>query len=302
MTDPDHNEESAKTGFTSLGPDYVPPSLNEVQALLPQLEILAFIGHGGMGTFYQARQSNLDRLTAVKILPVDPGHDASLIEGFKREAKAMAGLTHPNIVGIYDFGETCSNLYLIMEFVAGDILERLIDSRGFDLQQIAAIVTQVCSALNFAHERGVIHRDIRPGNTMLDDEGQVKVGDFGLARLVGEELFRRNLTEANQAMGTMDYVAPEQLESGTPVDHRADIYSVGMMLYKLVTHTLPHGTFVLPSSVVPDLNPGIDEIVTRCLQRNPDNRYQNITEVWVEVDRLRTPPPPGPRGLIFPGQ
>jgi serine/threonine protein kinase len=291
---------SNKIGFSSLGADYQPPTIEEIQALFPNLEILAFIGHGGMGTYYQARQTKLDRLVAVKILLVDPGSDASLIEGFKREARAMGGLVHPNIIRIYDFGETDSTLFLVMEYVAGDILERLVDSRGFDLQEITAMGTQVCSALAYAHELGVIHRDIRLGNTMLDANGQIKVGDFGLARLVGEELFRRNLTEANQAMGTMDYLAPEQLDPGLSVDCRADVYSVGVMLYKLVTRTLSRGTFVLPSTLVPGLDPRVDEIVIRCMQRNPDNRYQKITDLWAALEGLRTPLSPSPRALIIP--
>lgn len=291
---------SNKIGFSCLGADYQPPSIEEIQALFPNLEVLSFIGHGGMGTYYQARQTKLDRLVAVKILLVDPGSDASLIEGFKREARVMGGLVHPNIIRIYDFGETDSTLYLVMEYVPGDILERLVDSRGFDLQEVVAIGTQVCRALAYAHELGVIHRDIRLGNTMLDANGQIKVGDFGLARLVGEELFRRNLTEANQAMGTVDYLAPEQLDPGLSVDCRADIYSVGVMLYKLFTGTLSRGAFVLPSTLVPGLDPRVDEIVIRCMQRNPDNRYQKITDLWAALDCLRAPVSPSPRALIIP--
>jgi len=247
-----------------------------------------------MGTYYRARQPKLDRFAAVKILPVNPGTDAELIASFKKEAKAMARLNHPNIIGIYEFMETESTLYLVMEYVEGDIFERLINTRSFDLNEICAIITQVCSALHHAHENGVIHRDLRPGNTMLDQSGLVKVGDFGLARLMGEELFRRKMTETNLAMGTMDYVAPEQLEAGHPVDHRADIYSVGMMIYKLLTRILPRGSFVAPSKLVSNLDPRIDDLVIRCLQRDPANRYQHIAELWTEVDRLSEPPPPPP--------
>jgi serine/threonine-protein kinase len=123
---------------------------------------------------------------------------------------------------------------------------------------------------------------------MLDRNGNVKIGDFGLARLIGEELFRNNLTESNRAMGTMDYVAPEQLEPGKPVDCRADIYSVGMMLYKLLTHTLPYGVFVSPSHLVAGLDSRVDEIVIRCLQRNPDNRYQDIRELRADIGKLNS--------------
>lgn len=278
-----------------------PPSIEELQALIPQLEILSFIGHGGMGTFYKASQSRMDRLTAVKIFQVDPVTDQTIIAKFKNEARAMAGLNHHHIVKIFDFGQSGSVLYLIMEYVEGDILERLISSRGFNLAEIVTIVSQVCDALEHAHKQGVIHRDIRPGNTMLDVNGKVKVGDFGLARLIGEELFRNNLTDSNQAMGTMDYVAPEQLDSSKTVDYRADIYSVGMMLYKLLTHTLPYGTFTLPSQLVAGLDPRVDAIVVRCLQRNPDNRYQKIAELRTDLNQLlNMPVQTGPRKLHIP--
>ncbi len=269
---------------------FIPPSVTDLQERIPHLQILSFIGHGGMGTYYKAHHPRLDRLAAVKILPVDPRQDAGLIAGFKKEAKAMARLNHHNIIGVYDFIETETALYLVMEYVEGDIFERLINLRSFDHSEILAIITQVCSALSHAHENGVIHRDLRPGNTLLDQSGVVKIGDFGLARLMGEELFRRKMTEANREMGTMDYVAPEQWEEGQEVDHRADIYSVGMMIYKLLTRVLPRGVFVAPSQLVPNLDPRIDDLVIRCLQTNPANRYQSVSELWTEVTRLLEPP------------
>jgi eukaryotic-like serine/threonine-protein kinase len=278
-----------------------PPSIEELQALIPQVDILSFIGHGGMGTYYQARQSRMDRLAAVKIFRADPVTDKPIIDKFKLEARAMAGLNHHNIIKIYDFGESGSFLFIIMEYVQGDILERLIYSRGFNLEEIVGIITQVCDALAYAHQQGVIHRDIRPGNTMLDVNGNVKVGDFGLARLIGEELFRNNLTETNQAMGTMDYVAPEQFNPEKTIDFRADIYSVGMMLYKLLTRTLPYGTFTSPSDLVTSLDPRVDDIVIRCLQRNPDNRYQNIQNLRADlVDLLKPQVKSGIRKLHIP--
>lgn len=302
-----HNPKG-KTGFTSLGADYQPPTIEELQILIPHLQILSFIGHGGMGTYYKASQTKLDRLVAIKVLLVDPGSDASLIEGFNREARRMARLIHPNIVRIYDSGETNSTLYLVMEYVEGDILERLIDSREFSFIEVVTIGIQICKALACAHANGVIHRDIRPGNTILDINGNVKVSDFGLARLLGEELFKRNLTMENQAMGTMDYVAPEQLESGSSIDARADIFSVGLMLYKLFTRTLPRGTFVRPSDLVPNLDPRVDEIIIGCMQRNPDNRYQTISDLSIALDGLLTPVAsanplsPAVRRLIIPGK
>jgi eukaryotic-like serine/threonine-protein kinase len=297
VTSPQDSPPASGVPYFDTG--FIPPTVEELQEKFPHLEILSLVGHGGMGTYYRARHPKLDRFAALKLLPVDPASDAGLIERFKKEAKAMARLNHTNIIRVYEFIETETALYLLMEFVEGDILERLINARYFDQSEILAIITQVCAALNHAHENGVIHRDLRPGNTMLDQSGLVKVGDFGLARLMGEELFRRKMTEANLAMGTMDYVAPEQLVAEHPVDHRADIYSVGMMIYKLLTRTLPRGSFVAPSTLVPSLDPRIDDLVIRCLQRNPDNRFQQVTELWVEANSLLEPPSPAKKGPSF---
>ncbi len=288
MTNP--QDSPSPSEVTNFGSNFIPPSVEQLQKLFTDLEILSFIRHGGMGTYYLARQPKLDRLVALKILPANPDIDAALIADFKKEVKSMARLSHSNIIAIHEFLESDSTLYLVMEFVRGDIFERIINTRNFELTEILAIVAQICVALDYAHRNGVIHRDLRPGNTFLDQDGQVKIGDFGLARLMGEELFRRQMTATNLEMGTMDYVAPEQLEPGHPVDHRADIYSLGMMIYKLLTRTLPRGTFVEPSQLVPNLDPRINNLVIRCLQRSPHNRYQNITEVWTEVDQiLKTP-------------
>lgn len=292
MTNPQDSPPLSAVQY--FGSEFVPPKVEELQEQFPHLEILSFIGHGGMGTYYRARHPKLDRFAALKLLPVNPATDAGLIADFKKEAKAMARLNHTNIIAIYEFMETETTLCLLMEYVEGDIFERLINTRYFDLSEILAIITQVCAALEHAHNNGVIHRDLRPGNTMLDQKGLVKVGDFGLARLMGEELFRRKMTETNLAMGTMDYVAPEQLEAGHPVDHRADIYSIGMMIYKLLTRVLPRGSFVVPSKLVPSLDPRIDDLVIRCLQRNPDNRFQRVTDLWTEVNDLLEGSSPAP--------
>ncbi len=291
MTDSDSGESIRPTedrpSFSSLGANYKPPSLEEVQALVPRDEVISFIGHGGMGTYYKAHQPRLDRMAAIKVLIVDAVLDASLIEDFKDEARAMANLTHSNIIKIYDFGETDSKLFMVMEHVEGQTLENLIQHRGFGIKDIADMLLQVCEALHSAHKEGMLHRDLRLGNTMLDSHGCIKVGDFGMARLIGEELFRRNLLEENQAMGTMEYLAPEQCVEGAPVDIRADIFSVGVMLYKLATRTLPKERFVPPSHFAPDINPLVDEIVINCMNRRPENRYQSIKELKAKLKRLK---------------
>ena len=291
MTDSGSGEPTRPSGerpsFSSLGANYQPPTLEEVQALVPRDEVLSFIGHGGMGTYYKANQPRLERMAAIKVLVVDAMLDATLIEDFKQEARAMAGLTHQNIIKIYDFGQTDSKLFMIMEHVEGQTLEYLIQQQGFGIKDTADMLLQVCDALHSAHKEGVLHRDLRLGNTMLDSDGCIKVGDFGMARLIGEELFRRNLLEENQAMGTMEYLAPEQCVEDATVDIRADIFSVGVMLYKLATRTLPKERFVPPSHFVPDINPLVDEIVITCMNRRPENRYQSIKDLKAKLKRLK---------------
>lgn len=286
MMEMDSNSSDERSGFHSLGANYRPPSIEEVQALVPRDKVLGFIGHGGMGTFYRARQTRLDRLVAIKVLLVDPQSDAHLIEGFKREARAMAKLNHKHIIKIFDFGEANSKLFLIMEHVAGQTLELLNETRRFSLQESVSMLMQVCDALEYAHGQGVLHRNLRLANTMLDENGMVKVGDFGLARLIGEELFRRNLAGDNLAMGSLESVAPEQHDEDVEVDHRADIFSLGVMLYKLTAGELPEDEFVPPSKIKPSLDPLVDGIVTRCMQRDPDRRYQSISDVRAALDML----------------
>ncbi|MEM7146996.1 MAG: protein kinase, partial [Verrucomicrobiota bacterium] len=275
---------------------FVPPSAEKLHELLPKFDVLQFIGQGPMGIVYKARQPQLDRLVALKLYPVPPTAGDEFIERFEREAKTMARLAHPRIVTVHDFGRFtlpdsgAQVLYLVTEFVQGDTLERTADKRSFDQKEVLAIVTQVCDALKYAHEHGVIHRDIRPNNTMFDSEGMVKVSEFGHAKLMGADQFQSNLTMANQSLKTMDYIAPEQLEGGREVDGRADVYSVGVMLYKLLCGKLPRGTFVMPSEKNPELDTRLDDVIVKAMQSDPDDRYPDITSVWQAIDAVRTAP------------
>ena len=177
---PDSQAESGRTPF-------VAPSLEEVARLFPQLEILGFIGQGGMGAVYKARQKALDRVVALKILPPGIGKDAAFAERFTREAKALAKLNHPGIVTLYEFGQADGLFFFLMEFVDGVSLRHLLEVERISAREALAIVPQICDALQYAHDQGIVHRDIKPENILLDRQGRVKVADFGLAKLVGTD-------------------------------------------------------------------------------------------------------------------
>src|SRR5208282_5132716 len=168
-------------------PPFQPPPVAELAPLFPQLDILELIGKGVMGAVYKARQKQLDRIVALKILPPDIGKDAAFADRFTREARALAKLNHPGIVTLYEFGETSGQFYFLMEFVDGVNLRQLLAGGRISAREALAIVPQICDALQFAHDQGIVHRDIKPENILLDRRGRVKVADFGLAKLVGTD-------------------------------------------------------------------------------------------------------------------
>jgi serine/threonine protein kinase len=242
------DQEPSATGTYS--PGFIPPSLEELAQQFPQLEILELLGQGGMGIVYKARQPRLDRLVALKILPAEAGRDLAFAERFVREARALAKLSHPSIVTVYDFGESGGRFYLLMEFVDGVNLRHLLQEQRLTPEQALTIVPQLCEALQYAHEQGVVHRDIKPENILLDKRGHVKIADFGLAKLLGPKVADSALTGSQQIMGTPHYMAPEQWERPQSVDHRADIYSLGVVFYEMLTGELPLGRFAPPSQKV----------------------------------------------------
>jgi len=206
---------------------------------------------------------------------------------FSREAKAMAKLSHPHIVMVHDFGRTESGLfYFIMEYVDGLNLRQLIADHRIEPKEALAIIPQICEALQFAHDEGVVHRDIKPENILIDKKGRVKIADFGLAKLVSTAPDDLSLTREGGTMGTPMYMAPEQLEGAKHVDHRADIYSLGVVFYELLTGELPLGRFAAPSEKV-QIDVRLDEIVLRTLEKEPDRRYQHVSEIKTQVDEIR---------------
>lgn len=259
------------------------PTVADLNSRLPQFRFFELVGSGGMGAVYKALQINLDRPVAIKIMSPQVANDPSFAERFTREAKTLARLSHHNIVNVYDFGQ-CDGLYfLVMEYVDGVNLRQAIREQQITPAQALAVVPQVCEALQFAHDEGIIHRDIKPENILLDRRGRVKIADFGLAKLVAQESQPWTLTGSRQVLGTVNYMAPEQIERPTDVDHRADIYSLGVVLYELLTGELPLGRFQLPG----EKNAGwaaLDEVVVRTLEKQPDRRFQRASEFKTAVE------------------
>ena len=271
------------------GARFVPPPVEEIARLFPQLEILGLLGKGGMGAVYKARQRQLDRLVALKILPREAGRDPSFAERFAREAKALARLNHPNIVSVYDSGQQDGLYFFLMEFVDGVNLRQLERSRRLSPAEALEIVPSICEALQYAHEHGIVHRDIKPENLLLDKDGRVKIADFGIAKLLGADRKADALTGAQQTIGTPHYMAPEQVEKPAAVDHRADIYSLGVVFYEMLTGELPLGKFAPPSQKV-HLDVRLDQIVLRALEKEPERRYQHADEVKTEVETVLAAP------------
>jgi predicted Ser/Thr protein kinase len=282
-----HDDPTLRPAKASPPPspfEFAPLAAEELTDRFPQLEVLELLGRGGMGAVYKARQLQLDRLVALKILPVETGSDPAFAERFAREARALAKLNHPNIVGVHDFGRTAEGLfYFVMEYVDGINLRQTIQSGGMNPRQALAIVPQICDALEFAHNEGVVHRDIKPENILIDKRGRVKIADFGLAKLLGQEAADHGLTGTQQVMGTPRYMAPEQMEGAKAVDHRADIYSLGVVFYELLTGELPIGRFA-PPSMKAQIDVRLDEVVLRALEKEPERRYQHACEVKTGIE------------------
>jgi serine/threonine protein kinase len=316
---------------------FVPPAVEAIAKLFPQLEVLELIGRGGMGAVYKARQPGLDRLVALKILPPRAGGDPGFAERFMREARALARLSHPNIVAVYDFGQVSSAgvspasaagvppvapqpspaaprtsqneptgleaqrgetlnpqppsplHYFLMEYVDGPNLRQVERAGKLTPPQALLIIPQICEALQFAHEEGIVHRDIKPENVLLDKKGRVKIADFGLAKILGREPQDFHLTVSGQVMGTPNYMAPEQVEHPQAVDHRADIYSLGVVFYEMLTGELPLGRFAPPSRKV-QVDVRLDEVVLRTLEKEPERRYQTASEVKTALETVTAQP------------
>ncbi len=265
---------------TATGP--AAPSIAELQPLFPDYQLESLVGRGGMGIVYRARHHKLDRTVALKLLLPDLVGDPQFVERFEREAKALAKLDHPGIVRIHDFGTAGSFCFLVMEFVDGATLRDLLAAGHLSPADVLGMAPQLCDALQYAHEHRIVHRDIKPENILVDSEGRVRLADFGLAKLLGQDSAAPGLTRTRQGLGTPHYMAPEQVQSANQVDHRADLYSLGVVLYEMLTGQLPIGRFQPPSAKAAGVR-GFDPVVMKSLENDPALRYQAASDVGRDV-------------------
>jgi len=263
--------------------------------LSDRYELSDQLGAGGMAEVFLGRDRVLGRTVAVKTLHRQYATDPSFIERFRREAQSAAALNHPHVVGVYDTGSDDGTYYIVMEYVEGNTLRDQIRAEGPLLPERAAeIAAEVCEGLDYAHSRGIIHRDVKPANIMITPNGGVKVADFGIARAVSGD----TVTQTAMVLGTAQYFSPEQAQSG-PIDARSDIYSLGIVLYEMLTRQVPFtGSSpvaiaykhvkedpILPSRLNPDVPPELEAIAMKALSKNPKNRYQSAEEMRQDLLR-----------------
>ena len=285
-------------------------------------QILELLGEGGMAAVYKAYDTRLGRYVAVKILHPTSGADSALLRRFELEARALAQLNHPAVVRVLDYGEQDGQPYLVLEYIpSGTLKDRLAAAAGRPMEERAAAVflVPIASALEAAHQRGIIHRDVKPGNILIAENGQPMLSDFGIAKTLESEV-TAELTSAGMRMGTPDYMSPEQC-SGAPVDYRTDIYSLGIVFYEMVTGRKPfsadtpmatmHRQVYDPLPDAPGLSPAAKAVLQRALAKDPAARYQTVGQFAAALNDLSTgrvaerapagsPPRPAPRPRAAP--
>ena len=274
------------------------PTPEQLAPHFPALEIQSLIAVGGMGAVFRAQQKSLGRPVALKVLHAEIAGEPGFAERFQREARTLASLSHPGLVAVHDFGQAGPFFYFVMELVDGASLRQMIRAKSVEPAAALKLVMQICEVLQYAHDHGVVHRDIKPENILVDRAGRVKVLDFGLSKVVGTEAQSPLLTRTSQVMGTPHYMAPEQWEKPLEVDHRADIYALGVVFYEMLTGELPLGRFAPPSRKV-EIDVRLDEVVLRTLDKEPERRYQHASDVRDDVEHISRVggPPPAPTGI-----
>ena len=282
-------------------PPVIPGSLlNELGTIFPHLEILEPLKKGGMGAVFKARQIKLDRLVALKIIGPSPSNEDKFAERFLREARALARMKHGRIVTIYDYGESQGIFFILMEFIEGQDLREALAPGPLEPQRALELTVQICEALEYAHGQGVAHRDLKPANVLIDPRRGAILADFGLVKILQGEARDPELTSSFVVLGTPNYMAPEQYSDPRTVDHRADIYALGVVLYEMLTGRRPRGIYE-PVSELLGIDPEIDGILRQALRSDPAERLSSASELRSLLtcyarDRL----PPGETTLEWP--
>lgn len=272
---------------------------------IPGYRIMRKLGSGAMATVFLARQLSLDRLVAIKVLPKKFSSNAKFIERFYKEGRAAAKLNDPNVVGAYDVGQAGEHHYFVMEYVDGDtVYDRIVAKKRFSESEAIEVVRQVASALKHAHERGFIHRDIKPKNIMISRSGTVKLADLGLARALSDKEAAE--AESGRAYGTPYYISPEQIRGQVNIGPQADIYGLGATLYHMVTGRVPFegknpsevmhrhlkSELVPPDHINPKISAGLAQVIEMMMAKDPRERYQSSADLMVDLDLLRKGQPP----------
>ena len=244
---------------------------------IPDYQIEAKIGQGGVARIYKARQKSLDRDVAIKVLSSELGSDSDIVRRFDRESKTIASLSHPNIVHIIDRGKIDNQYYFVMEHIDGTSFKEILVSNEYTVRQKLEIIVMILKGLDYAHKNGVIHRDVKPANILVDKQGNALMADFGIAQILSKP--EQEVTRSDVVMGTLAYMSPEQRISSTNVDLTTDIFSMGVIIYEILIGKRPMGHFKLPSEINPKIPKKFDKIITRCMAMNAKDRYQSAVEL-----------------------
>ncbi|MGA7648448.1 MAG: serine/threonine-protein kinase, partial [Terriglobales bacterium] len=283
----------------------MPPETPIVGQVLGHYRVVEQIGAGGMGLVFRASDQQLERDVAIKVLPSGMLADEAARKRFRREALTLAKLNHPNIGMVYEFGSQEGLDFLVMEYVGGVAVDARLGSGPLSQKEVLRLGFQLADGLASAHEHGVIHRDLKPANMRLTQDNRLKILDFGLAQFVRQEVdmgVTASISETNQVVGTLPYMAPEQLR-GEVTDERSDLWSAGVVLYELATGRRPFAFAQvpvlidailnkppeLPSTLNPKISPGLEMAILKCLDKDPERRYQSARELRVDLDRLTMP-------------
>lgn len=272
--------------MTAAPAQFVPPDPHDLDPLFAEYEFHSLIAAGGMGAVYAAKQTSLARPVAIKILPRELGENPSYRIQFEAEAKAMARMSHPNLVAVYDFGNTDGLLYIVMELIRGNSLFQVANGKANDPGECIRIAIAVCHGLQHAHENGILHRDIKPSNILLTEDGTPKIADFGLAQPVDPE----HTDHDGDVFGTPHYTAPEVIQTPNKIDERSDLFSVGVILHELLTGMVPDAD-KRPASEIVRCDRRLDPIIRKATHPQPDHRYTSAAEMAAALEEVLSVPP-----------